>query len=153
MCVLAPTASIAACNIKTKKRNTKELANKTFLEIAALRCDAQPPNLSTVMDQLDPLVQALADAFEADPVNPWNTISTTEIRKLPPQQQCERLKETTANPNLLAFIDNRLREFETQRDETNRLLDALQKRQAALAQQAKVAEAKEDRNNGLLLGK
>jgi len=126
-----------------KALNTnKDLAAKVFQDISNLNCDSALPDLEALMDQLDRRARALADAFENDPANPWANVSTEGIRKLPPKAQCEGLRKITSDPDLLTFVDKKLDELKSLNAEIDRLIQALQKRQAALAQHNQADESK-----------
>ena len=126
-----------------KSLNTnKDLAAKVFQEISNLNCESALPDLDALMDQLDRRSRALADAFENDPANPWANVSTEEIRKLPPKAQCEGLRKITSDPDLLTFVDKKLDELKSLNAEIDRLIQALQKRQAALSQHNQADESK-----------
>lgn len=130
--------------IKSLNQN-KELTAKTLQEIANLNCDSQPPNVSLLMDQVDRLTRSLSNPWDDDYVSdPWVSVTTQEIRKLGIKEQCEGLKRVTSDPDLLTFIDRKQNELEAIKAETGRLLEALQKRQAALSLHNEVAETKQD---------
>ena len=135
--------SATANDREFKNLNTnKDLAAKTLQEIANLNCDAAIPDLESLMDQLDRRARGLSDAFENDPANPWASVSTEELRKLSPKERCEGLKKITSDPDLLTFVDNKLDELKALKTEIDRLVEALQKRQAALSQHNQADEQK-----------
>lgn len=130
--------------IKSLNQN-KELTAKTLQEIANLNCDSPPPNLSLLMDQVDRLTRSLSNPWDDDYVSdPWVSVTTQDIRKLGDKEQCEALKRVASDPDLLTFIDRKQNELEAIKAETGRLLEALQKRQAALSLHNEVAETKQD---------
>jgi len=136
--------SMDAYERQIKEVNTnKDLAAKTIQEIGNLNCDSAPADLiRSLMDQVDRRARALSDAFTNDAANPWASVATEEIRKGSPKQRCEGLKKITSDPDLLTFVENKLDELKTIKTETNRLIDALQKRQATLSQRNQAAETK-----------
>jgi hypothetical protein len=130
--------------IKSLNQN-KELAAKTLQEIANLNCESPPPNLSLLMDQVDRLTRSLSNPWDDDYVSdPWVSVTTQDIRKLAGKEQCEGLKKVTSDPDLSTFIERKQNELEAIKAETGRLLEALQKRQAALSLHNDVAETKQD---------
>jgi uncharacterized protein YlxW (UPF0749 family) len=129
--------------IKTLNKN-KDAATKTLQEIAALNCDASPANLPTLMDQVDRLARTLADPFDEDNTSPWANVSTRDLRNLAAKEQCEKLKAITSDPDLLTFIDKEQNQVTDLKKETDQLVDALQKRRAALVTHNQVAETKQD---------
>jgi uncharacterized protein YlxW (UPF0749 family) len=128
--------------IKNTTKN-KDTATKTLQDVANLNCDASP-NLSSLMDQIDRISHALADAIDEDTTSPWANVSTQNIRNLAPKEQCERLKAIAADPDLLNFIDKEQNQLTDLKKETDQLLDALQKRRAALVTHNQIAETKQD---------
>lgn len=123
---------------------SKDEATKALNDINALNCDASPTNLSSLMDQVDRLGRALADPFDEETNSPWANVSTRDLRSVAPKDQCERLKTMTADPDLLNFIDKEQNEVTDLKKETDQLVEALQKRRAALVTHNQVAETKQD---------
>jgi|GEM_PF-1243092 len=129
--------------IKNLNKN-KDTATKTLQEIANLNCDAAPTNLSSLMDQVDRIAHALSDPFDDDAASPWASVTTRDARTLQPKEQCEKLKAVTSDPDLLSFIDKQQSQIQETKAQTDQLIDALQKRRAALVQHNQVAETKQD---------
>ena len=123
---------------------TRDRANKALQEIAALNCEASPANLPSLMDELDRVARPLANPLDDDTISPWANVSTRDIRTLAPKEQCEKLKATTGDPDLATFIDKQQTQLAELKTATDQLLDALQKRRAALVTHNQVAETKQD---------
>ena len=122
----------------------KDEATRTLQEIGALNCDSAPPNVPSLMDQVDRLGRALADTLTDEGNSPWANVSTESIRNLAPKERCEKLKTITGDPDLLSFIDKEQTDVQSFKTETSQLVEALQKRRAALVQHNQVAETKAD---------
>lgn len=123
---------------------TKERANKALQEISALNCDASPANLPSLMDEIDRVARPLANPLDDDTISPWANVSTRDIRTLAPKDQCEKLKAITSDPDLATFIDKQQNQLADLKSASDQLLDALQKRRAALVTHNQVAETKQD---------
>jgi prefoldin subunit 5 len=123
---------------------TKDRANKALQEISSLNCDASPANLPSLMDEIDRVTRPLANPIDDDTISPWANVSTRDIRTLAPKEQCEKLKAITSDPDLATFIDKQQNQLAEIKGSTDQLLDALQKRRAALVTHNQVAETKQD---------
>lgn len=124
--------------------STKDRANKTLQEIVNLDCNASPANLPSLMDELDRVARPLANPLDDETISPWANVSTRDIRTLSPKDQCEKLKTITADPDLATFIDKQQTQLAELKNVTDQLLEALQKRRAALVTHNQVAETKQD---------
>ena len=123
---------------------TKDRANKALQQIAALDCNTSPANLPSLMDEIDRVARPLANPLDDDTISPWANVSTRDIRTLPPKDQCEKLKAMTADPDLATFIDKQQSQLADLRTATDQLIEALQKRRAALVTHNQQAETKQD---------
>lgn len=124
--------------------STKDRANKALQEIVSLDCNASPANLPSLMDEIDRVARPLANPLDDDTISPWANVSTRDIRTLAPKEQCEKLKAMTADPDLATFIDKQQSQLVDLKNVTDQLLEALQKRRAALVTNNQVAETKQD---------
>ena len=129
--------------IKTLNQ-TKDRANKALQEISSLNCDASPPNVPSLMDEIDRVARPLANPLDDDTISPWANVSTRDIRTLSPKEQCEKLKTMVGDPDLATFIDKQQAQLAELKTATDQLLEALQKRRAALVTHNQAAETKQD---------
>jgi len=111
---------------------TRDRANKALQEIAGLNCDASPANLPSLMDEIDRVARPLANPIDDTTTSPWANVSSRDIRTLAPKDQCERLKTITSDPDLATYIDSQETQLAELKKATDQLVDALQKRRAAL---------------------
>jgi hypothetical protein len=123
---------------------TKDRANKVLQEIGNLDCNASPANLPSLMDELDRVARPLANPLDDDSISPWANVSTRDIRTLAPKDQCEKLKTMIGDPDLATFIDKQQTQLAELKNVTDQLIEALQKRRAALVTHNPVAETKPD---------
>jgi hypothetical protein len=123
---------------------TKDRANKVLQEIGNLDCNASPANLPSLMDELDRVARPLANPLDDDSISPWANVSTRDIRTLAPKDQCEKLKTMIGDPDLATFIDKQQTQLAELKNVTDQLIEALQKRRAALVTHNQVAETKQD---------
>src|ERR1043165_3629724 len=129
--------------IKTLNQ-TKDRANNALQEISSLNCDASPPNVPSLMDEIDRVARPLANPLDDDTISPWANVSTRDIRTLSPKEQCEKLKTMVGDPDLATFIDKQQAQLAELKTATDQLLEALQKRRAALVTHNQAAETKQD---------
>src|ERR1043165_2679647 len=129
--------------IKTLNQ-TKDRANKTLQEITNLDCSTSLPNLPSLMDEVDRGARPLANPLDDDTISPWANVSTRDIRTLSPKEQCEKLKTMVGDPDLATFIDKQQAQLAELKTATDQLLEALQKRRAALVTHNQAAETKQD---------
>jgi len=123
---------------------TKDRANKALQEISSLKCEASPANLPSLMDEIDRVARPLANPLDDDTISPWANVTTRDIRTLAVKDQCEKLKQITSDPELATFLDKQQNQLAELKTSTDQLLDALQKRRAALVTHNQVAETKQD---------
>jgi hypothetical protein len=129
--------------IKSLNQN-KDRATKALQDIAALNCDASPSNLSSLIDDIDRVSRPLSNPLDDDTTSPWASVSVRDIRNLSPKDQCEKLRAITSDPDLLTFIDKEQNQLTDVKKETDGLVEALQKRRAALVTHNQAAETKQD---------
>ena len=90
------------------------------------------------------VARPLANPLDDETISPWANVSTRDIRTLAPKDQCEKLKTMTADADLATFIDKQQTQLAELKNVTDQLLEALQKRRAALVTHNQVAETKQD---------
>jgi hypothetical protein len=115
----------------------KTLATKLFKDVDSLDCKAlsgvNPQSLWANLYQIQQLVQRLPPSADPDP---WASIIIGDSDTPSAQVVCQGLKSSVGDektrPVLLAYIDNRQKEFETYNTQLTSVLAALQKRRGAL---------------------
>jgi hypothetical protein len=115
----------------------KTLATKLFKDVDSLDCKAlsgvNPQSLWANLYQIQQLVQRLPPSADPDP---WASIIIGDSDNPSAQVVCQGLKSSVGDeknrPVLLAYIDNRQKEFETYNTQLTSVLAALQKRRGAL---------------------
>ncbi len=123
----------------------KTQASKLIQDIDALKCGAvvgtKPAALAINLENLSFRIRAALSGFSED-ISPWDPPGIDE-RGLSPNVVCKRLKDfvsdQTKRQALLSFFDNKRKELETNRKQLTLLIDALQKRRAALVQHLSAA--------------
>jgi len=135
-------------NYEAAQKNLDQLkgqAAKLFQDIDALKCDQV---LGTVPEaaNLDQIVNSILQiAPSSNEPNPWAAINAQSDRKLSPKDQCQKLKDAigdqTNRQNLLGFVDRKIKDYDANKTQLASLIDALQKRRAALLQHLGAATA------------
>jgi hypothetical protein len=126
---------------ETAQKNLEQLkgeASKLFQDIDALNCD-QVSVTPAEAAKLDELANSILEIVpSSSELNPWAAIDAQSEQKVPPKAQCQKIKDAigdqTQRQNLLSFIDRRIKEYDTTKTQLISLIEALQKRRAALLQ-------------------
>ena len=132
-------------------------ANKLIQDVMALDCDAATStNVQSVVAALSELNESI---YNLDPFptasNPWASVKFEDSKNLPAKDLCQKLKEAFGDRAktqvLLSYLENKRKDIETRKSQVAQLIEALQKRRAALSDNINKVSAQGDILNRLWL--